>query len=49
MVLPPDFYDIPGYILPIEKDFCGSFIGDIKSFKIYLGLIDYYSIKNYLS
>ena len=24
-------------------------IGDIKSFKIYLGLIDYYSIKNYLS
>lgn len=45
----PRYYDISKYILPIEKDFCGTFIGDIKSFKIYLGFIDYYSIKNYLS
>ena len=35
--------------LPIEKDFCGTFIGDIKSFKIYMGFIDYCAIKNYLS
>lgn len=45
----PRYYDTSKYILPIERDFCGTFIGDIKSFKIYLGLIDYYSIKNYLS
>lgn len=45
----PRYYDISNYILPIERDFCGTFIGDIKSFKIYLGFIDYYSIKNYLS
>lgn len=34
---------------PIEEDFCGTFIGDIKGFKIYLGFIDYCAIKNYLS
>lgn len=34
---------------PIEEDFCGTFIGDIKDFKIYLGFIDYCAIKNYLS
>jgi hypothetical protein len=45
----PRYYDISNYILPIERDFCGTFIGDIKSFKIYLGFIDYYSIRNYLS
>jgi hypothetical protein len=45
----PRYYDISNYILPIERDFCGTFFGDIKSFKIYLGFIDYYSIKNYLS
>ena len=45
----PRYFDISNYILPIEKDFCGTFIGDIKNFKIYLGFIDYYSIKNYLS
>lgn len=44
----PYYYELSNYILPIEKDFCGSFIGDIKSFKIYQGFIDYYSIKNYL-
>ena len=34
---------------PIEQDFCGTFIGDIKAFKMYLGFIDYCAIKNYLS
>lgn len=45
----PDYYKIPEYILPIERDFCGSFLGDIKSFKMYVGFLDYSSIKNYLS
>ena len=34
---------------PIEEDFCGTFIGDIKDFKMYMGFIDYCAIKNYLS
>lgn len=41
--------NVSEYVLPIEQDFCGTFIGDIKSFKIYLGFIDYCAIKNYLS
>lgn len=45
----PDYYALPEYILPIERDFCGTFIGDIKSFKIYEGFINYSSIANYLS
>ena len=45
----PNYYAIPEYILPIERDFCGSFLGDIKTFKIYEGFIDYSSITNYLS
>ena len=45
----PRYYDISNYVLPIERDFCGTFIGDIKSFKMYLGFIDYSTIKNYLS
>ena len=44
----PDYYTELKQILPIEKDFCGTFIGDIKSFKMYEGFIDYSSIKNYL-
>lgn len=44
-----NYYAISNYILPIEKDFCGTFIGDIKSFKMYEGFIDYSSITNYLS
>jgi hypothetical protein len=44
----PDYYTILDKVLPIEKDFCGTFIGDIKSFKMYEGQIDYSSIKNYL-
>lgn len=45
----PDYYALPEYLLPIEKDFCGTFIGDIRSFKIYEGFINYSSIANYLS
>lgn len=45
----PDYYAISNYILPIERDFCGTFIGDIKSFKMYGGFINYSTIKNYLS
>ena len=44
-----NYYAISNYTLPIEKDFCGTFIGDIKSFKMYEGFIDYSSITNYLS
>ena len=45
----PNYYAISDYILPIERDFCGTFIGDIKTFKMYEGFIDYSSITNYLS
>lgn len=45
----PNYYAVSDYILPIERDFCGTFIGDIKSFKIYEGFIDYSAISNYLS
>lgn len=45
----PNYYKIPEYILPIEKDFCGTFIGDIRSFQIYQGFICYSGILNYLS
>ena len=42
----PNYYAISDYILPIERDFCGTFMGDIKSFKIYGGNINYNTIKN---
>lgn len=45
----PDYYAYNNYILPIEKSFCGSFIGDIKSFKIINGDVNYLTIRNYLS
>lgn len=45
----PDYYAISDYILPIERDFCGTFMGDIKSFKLYSGKMDYSTIINYLS
>ena len=32
----PNYYAVSEYILPIEQHFCGSFLGDIKSFKILL-------------
>jgi hypothetical protein len=30
-----DYYDITDYLLPLEKDFGGTFIGDIKGFSFY--------------
>ena len=30
-----DYYDITDYLLPLEKDFGGTFIGDIKDFSFY--------------
>jgi hypothetical protein len=45
----PNYYAISDYILPIERDFCGTFMGDIKSFKMYGGKMDYSTIINYLS
>ena len=44
----PDYYNSPNYTLPIERDFCGSFVGDIKLFKIYDCFLDYSTIKTYL-
>ena len=29
------YYDKPEYELPIERDFCGTFLGDIKTFRFY--------------
>lgn len=45
----PNYYTTSDYILPIEKDFCGTFIGDIKTFKMYGGFVNYSTIHNYLS
>lgn len=47
-VIYPDYYNQPQFILPLERDFCGTFIGDIKSLKIYNGFLDNLTIKNYL-
>lgn len=44
-----DYYKVSNHLLPIEKDFCGTFIGDIKTFKMYNCFIDYSTIKDYLS
>lgn len=44
----PNYYAISNYILPIERDFCGTFMGDIKSFKMYGGFINYNTIKKFL-
>jgi hypothetical protein len=44
----PNYYAISDYILPIERDFCGTFMGDIKSFKIYGGFINYNTIQKFL-
>ena len=38
----PDYYNTPDYIFPIEKDFCGTFLGDIKSFKIIDGNVNFH-------
>lgn len=45
----PDIYNRPQYIFPIERDFGGTFLGDIKTFKIYDGPMRYLTIRNYLS
>lgn len=41
-----DFCDIPDYVLPIEKNFAGTFVGDIMSFKFYDCRLDYNSIND---
>lgn len=41
-----DSYNGFPYILPIEENFAGTFIGDIKSFKIYDRMLQYQEIKN---
>jgi hypothetical protein len=45
----PDYMNPTKYILPLERDFGGSFNGDIKSFKMYSCPLDYSTIKDYLS
>lgn len=45
----PNYYAIPDYVLPLERDFCGSFIGDIKTFRFYCGDVSYSAINHYLS
>lgn len=45
----PNYYAITDYILPLERDFCGTFMGDIKTFKIFAGPAGYSSIIHYLS
>ena len=41
-----DFYEGYKFDSPLAKDFAGSFIGDIKSFKFYECFVDYTTIKN---
>lgn len=44
-----NFQKLPEYILPLEKEFGGTFIGDFKSFKFYECPLNYYQIRqNYL-
>ena len=45
----PDYMNPPKYILPLERDFGGSFNGDIKSFKMYDCPLNYSTIRDYLS
>lgn len=45
----PDYMNASRYILPLERDFGGSFNGDIKSFKMYDCPLNYSTIKDYLS
>ena len=45
----PDYMNPPKYLLPLERDFGGSFNGDIKSFKMYDCLLNYSTIRDYLS
>lgn len=41
-----DYYDRFPYIFPIEQNFAGTFIGDIRSFKFYDCPLQYNEIKN---
>ena len=41
-----NYYELPSKILPLEKYFAGSFIGDFKSFKFYDCNLNYNQIKN---
>jgi len=46
----PDYYNSTGekYMLPLERDFCGTFIGDIRGFKFFDGAVNYGAIKNFM-
>lgn len=44
----PDYPEITDYVFPLEQYFCGSFMGDIKSFKIYDGKVPFSSITSFL-
>ena len=41
-----NYYEIPKKILPLEKYFAGTFIGDFKSFKFYNCKLNFNEIKN---
>lgn len=41
-----NYTSVNNKILPLEKYFAGTFIGDIKSFKIYDGFLEYNQIRN---
>ena len=41
-----NYFEKPDYRFPLERDFCGTFIGDIKSFKFYNCFLDYNSIND---
>lgn len=41
-----NYFEKPDYKFPLERDFCGTFIGDIKSFKFYNCFLDYNSIND---
>ena len=40
-----NYLRLPEYVLPLEKEFGGSFIGWIKSFKFYTCPLNYYEIR----
>ena len=42
----PDYYKLSDYIFPIEKSYCGTFLGDIKDFRIYDGFVNFTIINN---
>ena len=40
-----NYRKLPEYVLPLEKEFAGTFIGFIKSFKIYNCILDINEIR----